>query len=52
MQLLDELHGKLRAIEWDPKLDPGGERAGALRALIARIEAVEADELRKGLGDP
>jgi hypothetical protein len=52
MQLLDELRGRLRAIEWDPKLDPDGCRAAALRALIARVEAAEAEALRNGLARP
>jgi hypothetical protein len=51
MQLLDELRGKLKAIEWDADLDPDGRRAVALWALIARVEAAEAEELRNGLGD-
>jgi hypothetical protein len=46
MQLLDELRGKRGAIEWQPLLDPDGERAAALDELIARFEAVEADELQ------
>jgi hypothetical protein len=46
MQLLDELRGKLRAIEWEPALDPDGARAGALADLIRRFEAVEAEALR------
>jgi hypothetical protein len=52
MQLLDELRTRLRTIEWDPKLDPDGGRAAALRALIARVEAAEAEALRNGLGRP
>ncbi|HEX6702788.1 MAG TPA: hypothetical protein VF101_18825, partial [Gaiellaceae bacterium] len=51
MQLLDELHGRLTAVEWNPKLDPDGTRAVALRALIARVEAAEAEALRNGFGD-
>jgi len=50
MQLLDELRTRLRTIEWDPKLDPDGGRAAALRALIARVEAAEAEALHNGLG--
>ena len=49
MQLLDELRTRLTAIEWDPRLDPHGCRATALRDLIARVEAAEADALRNGL---
>jgi hypothetical protein len=52
MQLLDELRGKLKAIEWSPKLDPDGGRAAELRALIRRVEAAEAEELRSGSGRP
>jgi len=50
MQLLDELRLRLRTIEWDPKLDPEGGRAAALRVLIARVEAAEAEALHNGLG--
>lgn len=45
MQLLDELRGKLRAIDWEPTLDPEGRRTAALGELIARFEAIEAEEL-------
>jgi hypothetical protein len=52
MQLLDELRSRLRLLEWDPRLDPDGGRAAALQALIARVEAAEAEALRNGLGRP
>jgi hypothetical protein len=42
MQLLDELHRRLQALDWSPSLDPYGVRRSALRDLIARYEAVEA----------
>lgn len=46
MQLLDELYWKLAAIEAEPALDPEGKRHAELLALIARFEAIEAEELR------
>jgi hypothetical protein len=46
MQLLDELYGKLTAIEAEPALDPKGKRHAELLALIARFEEIEAEELR------
>jgi len=52
MQLLDDLRSRLEVLEWDPRLDPDGGRAAALRALIARAEAAEAEALRNGLGRP
>ena len=45
MQLLDELHRKLDAFEWEPVLDPRGSRRAALEELIDRFEAFEALEL-------
>ena len=47
MQLLDELHGRLQALEWSPTLDPHGNRRAALRDLIDRYEAIEAEVLRE-----
>jgi len=46
LQLLDELYGKLRAIEAQPALDPKGTRRAALHGLIARFEQIEVEELR------
>ena len=46
MQLLDEIRGKLPAIQWEPTLDPEGRRAVALERLIRRIQVVEAEALR------
>jgi len=46
MELLDEIRGKLRAIQWEPTLDPEGRRAVALERLIRRIQVVEAEALR------
>jgi hypothetical protein len=45
MQLLDDLHSRLRAIEFQPALDPRGTRRAGLLELIARFEAIEAEEL-------
>jgi hypothetical protein len=46
MQLLDELHRKLEAFEWQPALDKTGDRRAALEDLICRFEEIEAGELR------
>jgi hypothetical protein len=45
MRLLDELHRKLDAFDWEPALDPRGSRRAALEKLIDRFEAIEALEL-------
>jgi hypothetical protein len=45
MQLLDELHRKLEALEWEAALDPHGIRRAGLLELIDHFEAVEAGEL-------
>jgi hypothetical protein len=45
MQLLDELHRKLDAFEWEPALDPRGSRRAVLEELIDRFEAIEAVQL-------
>lgn len=46
LQLLDELHRKLDAFEWQPALDRSGRRRAALAELIERYERIEAAELR------
>jgi hypothetical protein len=47
MQLLDELHGKLAALDYEPQLDPSGRRRQALDALIGHFERIESEELRE-----
>ena len=46
LQLLDELHRKLDAFEWQPALDRSGRRRAALAELIERYDRIEAAELR------
>jgi len=45
MQLLDELHGRLEAIAYEPALDPRGRRRAALASLIHRFEEIEREEI-------
>ncbi len=47
MQLLDELYGKLQAIDYEPHLDPEGRRRAALLDLIHRFEEIGRQELTK-----
>ena len=47
MQLLDELHGRRAALEFEPQLDPEGRRRAMLTTLIASVEREELDALEQ-----
>ena len=46
LQLLDELRGRLKALEYEPQLDPTGSRELELRSLIQRLEDDQLEALR------
>ena len=48
MQLLDDLHARLEAIEYEPRLDPQGRRRAGLVRLIRQFEEIECRELEQG----
>jgi hypothetical protein len=47
MQLLDDLHARLEAIEYEPGRDPQGRRRAGLARLIRQFEEIECRELEQ-----